>query len=329
MYGGKIMNKTERLMAIILALKDKEKITAKELSSIFEVDIRTIYRDMDALGQMNIPITSNTGADGGYTLLDHYFIPPIMFNREEIFALLLAKKAIGIIDIPGYNAHCNSAFLKLESLVSGELKKDLENIYERIVLDINSKDSSIKSYNIFDSLEKALKENFKVKVFFHIDITIQGKSYEVIHPYGILFENSTWYIVGFSESNNSDILLRIDSIKDICVLNDTFILPKNFSMEDYYSTCCFKNATKNPKSVSIKLKVCKNLYSEIKDFAFIKYGNVVEDNDCFYVTVKTSNIDTYISLAFKFFKGIEIIEPLWVREKFKEQLVILNKTYEL
>ncbi|MDZ7542646.1 HTH domain-containing protein, partial [Clostridium perfringens] len=60
------MQKIERIMAIILALKKNKKMIAKELADTFEVDIRTIYRDIQALSEMNIPIISYTGSEGGY-----------------------------------------------------------------------------------------------------------------------------------------------------------------------------------------------------------------------------------------------------------------------
>ena len=76
-------------MAIILSLHQKGKVTAKELSDKFEVNIRTIYIDIDALSQMNIPVVSHYGNEGGYSLLGDYFISPIVFNKDEMFSLLL------------------------------------------------------------------------------------------------------------------------------------------------------------------------------------------------------------------------------------------------
>lgn len=315
-------------MAIILALKNKKKMTAKELAATFEVDIRTIYRDMQALSEMNIPVVSYAGNEGGYELLDNYFIPPIMFNKDEVFALLLAKKVIDIIHIPGYAAFANSAFLKIENIVSECFKKDFEDVQKKIVFDIKSNDIDIENSYVFDIIKQALKYNFKLKVTYS-ENTSFNLIEQIIHPYGIVFEDGIWYIVAFSELSNSKIHLNIEKIKEISLLKEIFDSNEDFNMGNYYSTCCFKSAYKNENSILIKLKIKKELYPSIKDYVFFKYGEIKEESDCYIIYVKTIKPDFYVSLAFRFFKSMELVEPLWLREKLKDELKQLNKTYEI
>ncbi|WML37454.1 YafY family protein [Clostridium sp. OS1-26] len=322
------MQKIERLMAIILALKNKKKMTAKELSETFEVDIRTIYRDMQALSEINVPVVSYPGSEGGYELLDDYFIPPIMFNKDEVFALLLAKKIVDIINIPGYAAFANSAFLKIENIVNECFKKDFEDVQKKIVFDIKSNDINIENSYVFDVVKRALKYNFKIKVSYDEGIS-PNLVEQIIRPYGIVFEDGIWYIVAFSELSNSKVHLNIEKIKKICLLNEVFDSPEDFDMQNYYSSCCFRSAYESEDSILIKLKIQKDLYPSIKDYVFFKYGEVKQEDDSYMIDVKTTKPDFYISLAFRFFRSMEIIEPLWVREKFKDELRKLNKTYEI
>lgn len=321
------MQKIERLMGIILALKSKSKITAKELSEIFEVDIRTIYRDMQALGEMNVPIISYPGNEGGYELLDDYFIPPIMFNKDEVFALLLAKKAVEVINIPGYSAFVNSAFLKIENIVSDCFKKDFEDVQKKIVFDLKYNDINIEDSYVFEAIKEALKNNFKVKVNYD-DNSSSGYEEQVIWPHGIVYEDGVWYIVAFSEKSNSKVDLNIERINSIHVLSETFHILEDFNMKNYYSTQCFKNASISKDSIIVKLKVKKSVYPAIKDNVLLKYGEAKEEVDCYIINVKTTKTEYYLSLAFRFFNGIEILEPLWLREKIKEELRNLNKIYE-
>lgn len=322
------MQKIERLMAIILALKNKKKMTAKELAEIFEVDVRTIYRDMQALSEINVPVVSQPGSEGGYEILDDYFIPPIMFNKDEVFALLLAKKVIDIINIPGYAAFANSAFLKIENIVSECFKKDFEDVQKKIVFDLKSNDINIENSYVFDIVKQALKHNFKIKVNYNGNLSFNLEE-QIIRPYGVVFEDGIWYIVAFSELSNSKVHLNIERINDISLLNEVFDSPEDFNMRSYYSTCCFKNAYENKDSILIKLRIKKGLYPTIKDYVFFKYGEIKEEDDSYIIDIKTTKVDFYVSLAFRFFKGMEILEPLWIREKFKEELKQLNKTYEI
>lgn len=322
------MQKIERLMAIILALKSKKKITAKELAETFEVDVRTIYRDMQALSEINVPVVSYPGSEGGYELLDDYFIPPIMFNKDEVFALLLAKKIIDIINIPGYGAFANSAFLKIENIVSECFKKDFEDVQKKIIFDLKSNDINIEDSYVFDVVKQALKHNFKIKITYDNNISSDLEE-QVIRPYGIVYEDGIWYIVAFSELNNSKVHLNIERIKSISLLDEVFECPEDFNMRSYYSTCCFKSASESEDSIPMKLKIKKSLYPDVKDYVFFKYGEVKEEDSSYIIDIKTTKTDFYLSLAFRFFNGIEIMEPLWLREKFKEELKELNKTYDI
>lgn len=75
--------KTERMLSILIYLLQKKKVSAEELAIKFEVSKRTIYRDMDALSSIGIPIISYLGKNGGFTLIDTYQLDKFTFNDVE------------------------------------------------------------------------------------------------------------------------------------------------------------------------------------------------------------------------------------------------------
>lgn len=68
------MNKTDRLLAILLELQRKDILRAEDLAAIFETSVRTIYRDIQALSESGVPIIGAPGI--GYSLMEGYFLPP-------------------------------------------------------------------------------------------------------------------------------------------------------------------------------------------------------------------------------------------------------------
>ena len=64
--------KTDRLVSIIMILLEKERVSAQELADMFEVSLRTIYRDMDAINLSGIPVCAKSGAGGGFEILPEY-----------------------------------------------------------------------------------------------------------------------------------------------------------------------------------------------------------------------------------------------------------------
>ena len=75
------MNRTDRLMAIVLHLQGRRVVRAEELAERFAVSLRTIYRDMAALGEGGVPIAGEAGV--GYTLVKGYHLPPVMLTADE------------------------------------------------------------------------------------------------------------------------------------------------------------------------------------------------------------------------------------------------------
>src|SRR5258708_6802734 len=87
------MTKTDRLSGILLLLQDRSH-TARELAERFEVSRRTIIRDAEALIQIGVPLISQEGAAGGYSLPDDYSLPPLQLTRQEAFLLLFALDGV-------------------------------------------------------------------------------------------------------------------------------------------------------------------------------------------------------------------------------------------
>src|SRR5512135_433995 len=83
------MNRTDRLLAIVLELQAKGNRRAQDLATTFETSVRTIYRDVQALSEAGVPVVSVPGQ--GYSLVEGYFLPPLRFSTDEATMLLLGS----------------------------------------------------------------------------------------------------------------------------------------------------------------------------------------------------------------------------------------------
>jgi predicted DNA-binding transcriptional regulator YafY len=86
------MNRTDRLLAIVLELQRKDNQRAEDLAAIFETSKRTIYRDIQALCESGVPVVSQPGL--GYSLVKGYFLPPVSFSSDEATMLLLGNQFV-------------------------------------------------------------------------------------------------------------------------------------------------------------------------------------------------------------------------------------------
>src|SRR5215469_5290717 len=104
------MNRTDRLLAIILELQARSRQRAEDLAATFETSKRTIYRDIQALSEAGVPIVSVPGQ--GYSLVEGYFLPPLRFSTEEAMMLLLGSDSVAQHFDPHYRAAALSASRK-------------------------------------------------------------------------------------------------------------------------------------------------------------------------------------------------------------------------
>ena len=82
--------KIDRLLSIIVILLNRDKVTAKELSEKFEVNIRTIYRDIDSINMAGIPIVSYPGNNGGFGIMENYKINHQILSLNDMASILSA-----------------------------------------------------------------------------------------------------------------------------------------------------------------------------------------------------------------------------------------------
>ena len=86
--------KIDRLLAITMLLLNRRRISAKELSERFEVSLRTIYRDVEAINQAGIPVVSYAGLSGGYEIMDQYRLDRQFLSLEELQSIIVGLKGI-------------------------------------------------------------------------------------------------------------------------------------------------------------------------------------------------------------------------------------------
>ncbi len=120
--------KVDRLLSIVIMMLNKKRVTAKDLADYFEVSIRTIQRDIEAINMAGIPIVSFRGQYGGYGLLENYRIDKNFLSDSEHKLLMVALEGI------------NKAYED----------RDLKNIIEKL--------TSIKSNNFSTNQNKILMD---------------------------------------------------------------------------------------------------------------------------------------------------------------------------
>ncbi|PWG35910.1 helix-turn-helix transcriptional regulator, partial [Listeria monocytogenes] len=115
--------KVDRLMSIVLILLDKERISAQELADRFEVSLRTIYRDIDAIDLAGVPIRSTPGVGGGFEIMPDYKMDSKVFSTADLSAILMGLSSLSNM-VRG--DELINALAKIKSFIPADRAKEIE-----------------------------------------------------------------------------------------------------------------------------------------------------------------------------------------------------------
>jgi len=234
-----------RLTAIITQLQSKKIVTAPTLAKKFNVSIRTIYRDIRTLEQSGIPVTTEEGK--GYSIMDGYNIPPVMFTESEANALITVEQLIQNNKDESLIEQYTSAITKIKSVLKRSQKEKTELLSERIKIRGNFKYETQITSNYLIKVQSAITD-FRLLTIEYYSLS-NVKSKRIIEPFAIYSTNENWLLIAFCRLRKDFRVFRIDLIQKLIPLNDTFE-PHKITLEEYFQICKekYKNTPDTPLS---------------------------------------------------------------------------------
>lgn len=271
--------KIDRLLSIVMLLLERRKISAPELAEMFEVKVRTIYRDIEAINQAGIPIITYRGAKGGFGIMEQYKIDKKLFTINDITALLIG---LGSIHSTMPSEELLNAMAKVKGLIPPEQIKGVELKSNQIVVDHTPwyGNDLIKSHV---NLIKIAIDNNRFISFRYVD-RLGNMSYRKIEPYRLVFKNSNWHIQGYCIMRNDFRIFSLANISSFEILDDTFV-PREIDFEQL--DIDFRT---NRERITLKLLVDESLRDYMMSYCgeenvtasennrFIAYYPFVEDD---------------------------------------------------
>jgi predicted DNA-binding transcriptional regulator YafY len=216
-----------RLVAILTQLQTKRLVTATALAGRFKVTVRTIYRDIRALEQSGVPVLTEDGK--GYTLMEGYKIPPVMFTENQANALVLAEQLVLKNKDTSFIKDYSEAIEKIKAVLgySAKDKADLLSERTRFSQNINGKRNS----NNLSDLQFALT-NFCVTRIDYVNETSKITS-RLIEPFALLSTQENWLLVAWCRLRKGFRYFRLDRINKMEILTDKFT-PHKLTLQEYF-----------------------------------------------------------------------------------------------
>ena len=224
------MNHLSRLLSILTILKSKRIITGPELAKKFEVSLRTIYRDIKKLEESGVPILTIEGR--GYSIMDHYTVAPIMFDEQEVNALVTAEQLIKNTNDESLIEDFGRTLLKIKSIFKSSLKSQSELLSSKMGV-LKSEAAEVKTKSL-SAIQMAII-NFRLT-----EITYQDKEGAItcrtIEPVAIYSYNEKWIVVGWCHLRQDYRAFRLDRIMHFKIFEEKFT-DKGFDLSKYFLAC--------------------------------------------------------------------------------------------
>lgn len=298
------MNRTDRLLAIVLELQGRDVVSAESLAQSFEVTKRTIYRDISALVEAGVPIVSAPGQ--GYWLMEGYFLPPLSFNKDEATLLLLGSEVMAQSFDNQYKEVALSATKKISAILDEALSMEVNYLKENI------------RFLTFDAhLNSPLLENLQIirsavinkhsLTFRYISAFAQITNRK-LDPYGLYYVRGIWMVTGYCHLRETRRIFRLDRIEALKLSKETFER-KNFALNHF----------EEPRALHITLEFKPEIRRWVKERPSFYITSMFEDKAGVIVELQTRKVEDVLYWILSWGSHVKVLSPKELRDKIQEE----------
>jgi len=220
-----------RLLSLILLLQSRPSWKANELSRELNVSERTVHRYMGMLDEMGIPIYSERGPHGGFSLVRGYKLPPLIFTAEEATVLYMGANLMREVFGHTYADAVTAVTAKLDNVLPDDLRQEVDRAREGLVVGaLLSRDYSPWE-SIIHLLRRCLGEERCVRIRYRGFNRVDSE--RVVEPYALSLQWGMWYLVGRCRLRDAMRTFRVDRIQEAVPLDESFERPPEFSVREY------------------------------------------------------------------------------------------------
>lgn len=294
------LKKFNRIIAILIQLQSRKIVKATDLADRFEVSIRTIYRDIQSLEKAGVPIIGEPGL--GYSIMNGYRLPPVMFNREEAMSFVTAEKLMQKLSDKSIGRHYESAMSKIKSVLRSTEKEVINDVASSI--DVRSR-PTLFNKDIPNALELILDSIVhKKQVYIDYQAFSEVQTQRTIEPVGVFYEYQFWYILAYCLLRKDYRQFRTDRIVAIRA-SDTPFSKEHDALADFKPA--YSKAPKTEVVLLIDFKTAKYIANSKMHYGFVSERRLETGIE---MTFQTADItDGFPRWILMFADSMTIISP--------------------
>jgi predicted DNA-binding transcriptional regulator YafY len=307
----------DRLLSIVMLLINRKRIQAKELAGIFEVSVRTIYRDIEVINQAGIPIVTVQGVNGGLGIVENYRIDRNVLCQDDIVSILSALQGLNTT----MDSHkVANAIEKIKGIIPEYKSNEFREKSNQVMIDLSlwegNEVQKIKIKLIREAIEDCRLISFAYSNATGID------SVREVEPMCLVLKIYTWYLWGFCKLREDFRFFRLSRMKNVRNTGVNFV-KKDKCIEEYP----WEKEWSKVKSTEVILRFAPRLKSLIEERFGIE-SIAFESEGYMIVKLAYPEDDWLYGMILSYAEGGEVLEPMRIKEIIKEKSQRIYKIYE-
>jgi predicted DNA-binding transcriptional regulator YafY len=319
--------RADRLLSLLILLQNHGSLTASALAQELEVSVRTIYRDVEALGIAGVPIYASRGPQGGIALLEDYRTNLTGLSSDEVRALSMLNIPEPLLQL-GVGQELKAALLKLSASLPRVHLSQQQSARQRIHLDARWWGQSGQPGPFLECVQHALWNDLELDI---ITKTVFGAQIEqIVDPMGLVAKAGEWYLVARLGSGLR--VFRISHLVKATCLEKTFARPEDFDLPAFWDAYCHQVEAERGM-YWVELRISPGLLVELplrmgeQSETILEGANPADEAAWRQVRMAFDSLEQARGRIMSFGGGAEVIEPLPLRRSIEDYAQQILKVY--
>lgn len=308
--------KLDRLLSIVMILSNRRIVQAKELADLFDVSVRTIYRDIDAINLAGIPVVSYQGMGGGIGISDSFKIDKNVLSQDDILSILGALN--GIKSTLG-DSKLYGTIEKIKGLIPEHKAGEYKEKASQLLIDLSPWEGSDISSDRVKSIKKCIEECIVMSFEYSNSSGIVTR--RDVEPLCLILKVNSWYLYAFCRERKDFRTFKLSRMRDIKISDEVFT-KRDITLER------LQWAAEDENSIfhHIVLRFKPNLKILIEE-KFGKENTALDEYG--YVIVKIFYpVDNWLySMILSYGEDVEVISPESLRDLIKNKINLMKNIY--
>jgi predicted DNA-binding transcriptional regulator YafY len=310
-----------RLITLILLLQRKPNQKAADLAEELGVSVRTVHRYINQLNEMGIPIYSERGPYGGFSLVRGYKMPPLIFTPQEAVAVYLGTSLVEEVWGQLYADAARGVTAKLDNVLPDEQRQEVAWARRTLVATGMHRADHAPLVPLLEKLRRAARQRRRVTMVYQSRSRPRPLERD-LDPYALVHRWGWWYVVGHCHLRDALRTFRVDRIQELTLQHDTYQVPDDFDVHQHLA-----QETWFPPRFRIRMRFTPQGALEALDER--AYWDTTEEqpDGSVVVAFDAAELEWAARVAFWYGPEVEVLEPEELRRRVSEWARAVSSLY--